>query len=748
MSTSTDWWTTIKGAIAGLVLALAGCDELPSLPTSPVASAGGDVVSGDVVSDQGRGGYHWRLNGHQFEMQRPTSFTLVGKLQPEVIKSNLAAFKPKEERPWRKPAEMDEDVYLWFRRFTEPQPEPRLLMELERSDDVGVECVCLNAQGNRLLTIAGKLIEWDVETGKKTKEFDAPITGCKAMRFDPSQESVVIQSPEKLVKVSLADGRVVHSWKPPKGEIESFDQARQVDAQAVMTTGNQLFALAENFQQVVPYEGKAFDSKRISMHPKGLWILGVNDGEMVRWRLDTNDRATEVMPVEALDRETCVPMAGAIFDRWADTRYVHELNGTHEFLLEQHRYPFIMTNAFILAVGNATVDGTQDWLVIVGQNFDEAGKPVQFIQDFRFDAFEYSVPWPLPVSECDHFFFDASCEHVVLGKGNKLHVYDRRRWVDPSGWSTAQRVGMLLAEGRTEQLELCANELRQIPVHLNGRPGQVIFEDVLDHIAGQWARLESEPASDEIMQSIAQWYEAGSELALLASAERHTTIGSEARGGGYADSVTSQGWATLGDRTQLALQDVKKLLDQGKVTPAAVVQLISCSMTSGNASYHDVEPWLVQAAERYPDDVRPIAAMSNWLLPRWGGSTGEAGAMVAALTARYPAPEGDLVYARTASMLIETLGTEPLQSEAGFSPLKIIDAVDPMLASGNATRRDVELLMQIAQQAQKPSVVKRLADYHIRHFGMPSHNAYQRNLLLVLTEAKEALLVKAKEAQR
>lgn len=728
-----------RGICVALMLSVIGCDELPVLPLAETAS-----VPSDMVTDSGRGGYHWRLNGPHFEMMRPTSFSLPDDVDPELIRQNLAWPTPQQRQAWSKPAEMDEDVYQWFRRLMEPHPEPELLMELQRSDDIGVDNVCFNRPGTRLLTVAKKLIEWDVQTGERVKEFDAPFTNCKEVFFDASYESAVLHNGENLVRVSLADGRILHRWKPPKGQIEFCHNADEADVQALVTTTGQVYALSNNFGEVTEYKDKKFTSKRISIHPKGLWVLGIADGAAARWRLDQPGNPTEIMPVEQLDEATCVPMAGARVDRWADIRFIHELEGTHEPLMETMRYPFIMPNAYIISVGNATLDGSLDWTVFVGEKFDPAGKPYYFVQEIRSDAFRYSEPWPLPVESYDKLFCDGMWERMGFLVGDKLRVFERRRWVDPDGWGTAQRISSLLVEGRTEQLELCAKELRNTPVHLNGRRGEEIYFGVVDQIAGQWARLESEPASEEIMQQIDQWHQRGSELALVASANRHLKIGYEARGGGYADSVAPEAWRTLENRNQLASDEIMQLLNQGKVCPSVLSAYISSCMI-GEGTYQDVEPWLTQCIEKYPDDVLTLGAMCNWLLPRWGGSMGEGGALVGALSARYPAPEGDLIYAGAALQFTAMLTAEPLQSEAGFSLTKVLDAVDPILTRGNATRYEVELLMEVAQQAQKKALVQRLAQYHIEHFGMPAHHAYQRNLISLLVNAREAKLENARK---
>lgn len=732
----------VHGLAVLLVCAVAGCDGLPSLPAPPAAS-----LNSDVVSDQGRGGYNWRLNGLQFETQPPTSFTFVDQLRPDVIRRNLEVPDFVERSAPHKPEGMDDDVYSWFRRFTEAPTGVRQLMEVEQSDDVGVNCGCINFEGTRILTVAKKLIQWDVHTGQRLKQFDAPIEKCIGVAYDRTGQSAVLQNAQKLVRVSLEDGRILHEWQPPQGKIETFVSARDVDAQAVLMAENQLLALADNFAQVSTYRNKKLASKKLAIHPKGLWILGLTDNAMMRWRLDSADKPAEFMPTLALNVEDCVPTSGTLTDRWADPIFVHEFVGMQERLIEPGRFPCIFLNSFVLAAANATVDGTQDWMVIVGEKYDAQGRATRFVQDLHFDMFDYSVPAPLPEMEFQKYFFDATGEHLAFVVGDKLRVFERSRWADANGRMTAERVGALLAQGRIGQLELCARELRAEPVLRNGRRGEDIYGTIALYASGYLSHLEENPASPEIMEKIDEWYQSGSELALLVSGQRHLNVGINARGTGYANTVTPEGWAALAQRSRTAYDDLMRIPNRDEPSACTLLNLVILAKNV-DLQYEDAEKWLTQAAELYPYDPTPIGAMCNWLLPRWGGTRGEAGALLAAVAARYPAPESEFLYARTVVNLTVTLNDQAMQYEAGFSVLRVLDAIEPLLKQGNPTRYEVEVLLEIARNAQKRELVKKLAEYHAQHFGMPSEVAYHRAVALEIAQAKEEGLAKSKEVKR
>ena len=729
---NTIKWAVVLNVLTPVMLcAVVGCDRLPSLQPPPLVAVGSDVVA-----EEGRGGYNWRLDGKIFETRRPTSFQFVDQLDTEMIRRNLEVPNFAEQDTPQKPDGMEEDVYAWFKRYWEPPAELRQILELEQSDDVGTKCTCISLDGARVLTVGNKLIEWDVNTGERMHEWKAPISNCISVAYGPSQKSVLLHSSTSLVKASLEDGRILHTWKPPAGTIQSFVSASAADAQSVLTSDNRLFSLASDFSKVREYKGNALTSKRVAIRHDGAWTLGVTKGAFLRWRPDSKDNSIEYMPSPAINEEYSQPMAGPLVDRWADPWFVHEFDGVQERLITSSDYPHLAVNLWILTAASATVDRTQDWMVVLGERADGEGRVTRFVQDVHFGAFEYSVPTPLPTMNIKGCFFDARGERLALVLDDKLRVVERPRWSDPDGLMTTQRIAALLTAGRIEQLELCAKQLRSQPIFRGGKRGEQIYGELAQQIGYCWANLEEKPAAPEVMNAIQAWYAQGSELAALASARRHLEIGSKARGSGYADTVTTSGWATLETRTRMALQDLTPLMRMDKPPARAFEEMIYVAIHTQHEQTV-AEQWLKQSVELYPYEPAPLGGMCFWLLPRWGGNNGEGGALISALVEHYPKPAGEILYARVALSLVRAVSTPKIQQEAGFSIIRILDAVEPLLQQGHASRQEVEALMELARRTNRHDLVSKLADYHIEHFGLPAQFAYERNVVSSIAEAKK-----------
>lgn len=134
---------------------------------------------------------------------------------------------------------------------------------------------------------------------------------------------------------------------------------------------------------------------------------------------------------------------------------------------------YLSINAAILAAENATVDGTQDWMVLHIQK-GNLESPEDFLIDVSQSEFLSSVPWRIPLSGARFLGGNSSMERVALVANGKLKVYYSRRWLNLNGIMTAQKIAGLLLAGRIEQIELCAKEVKQINVatqpYVNGLP--------------------------------------------------------------------------------------------------------------------------------------------------------------------------------------------------------------------------------------------------------------------------------------
>lgn len=143
-----------------------------------------------------------------------------------------------------------------------------------------------------------------------------------------------------------------------------------------------------------------------------------------------------------------------------------------------------------------------------------------------------------------------------------------------------------------------------------------------------------------------QWVKArpDSSAARVALGQTLVSYAWEARGSGYSDTVTEEGWKKFGER----LKQAKAVLDQVKDKPAPWYSAAQrCALGQGwERGQYDA--MVAECRTRYPDYDMAVFTKSYWLQPRWHGKDGEFESYLAAEAGKRPAVPGDILYARTA----------------------------------------------------------------------------------------------------
>jgi len=202
----------------------------------------------------------------------------------------------------------------------------------------------------------------------------------------------------------------------------------------------------------------------------------------------------------------------------------------------------------------------------------------------------------------------------------------------------------LLQRGEFAALEKRAEEARQGKLEFgNGTRKLSEFYDALGDCkkgaVGEW---------DNRMKELEEWFSATptSMTAHVALANFFTSYAWEARGNGYADTVTEEGWRLFRDR----LTKAEVILKRAKTFPARdsqywrVYQRVALGQ-SWSAPEH--EKLLEEGLAVDPTDMALYIGHAYHLLPRWGGGPGEVEAFVERAS-KMPGSPGPEVYARLA----------------------------------------------------------------------------------------------------
>lgn len=158
------------------------------------------------------------------------------------------------------------------------------------------------------------------------------------------------------------------------------------------------------------------------------------------------------------------------------------------------------------------------------------------------------------------------------------------------------------------------------------------------------------PTAEEWQKLLAEfkgWHEANkkSSNALIALAEAETGYAWHARGSGYADTVTDEGWKKMGERLQEAASYLKMAKELNTKNPRLWSAAASIGLGQGMEN-EEFEALVKDALRSEPTYEVILFDRTNYLRPRWHGNEGDWERAAKEAADQLPGAEGDKRYAR------------------------------------------------------------------------------------------------------
>lgn len=712
------------GLMLPLFLWTLGCEDLPTTRVGKFQPA-----VAESVAETGRGGYVWKLNSFEFEVNRPPTLTFMQDIDWTKLVGKLDISKFEESSESVKPPGVDDDVYAWLRRFIEALPEPITKFKLGKGEQFSGTVFSLNRKGDRLLTLGRKLHLWNVDDGQLLKSFDPPLSDCKFVSFVAGDKSVLLHDNTQLLKISLEDGRTTATWNPKSGGMTQLRVASRKPLFAVVDNSRQLWMLDENLKERKRYQGPDLANDHIAIHPEGHSVLAVTDSGMVRWKSAEDEFVSDEFAVfeghEFLP-DLIYPLAGIHFNRWMSNTTAYEFWQDRPTVTissnptsPQYLLPMVH---FAEAV---TDESSSDWIVIVASKKNEKGEDEVAVQDLSLRYQEFSVPMPLGTRVPELAQANESASRLCFVYENSLEVIERLAWVDFTGTFTLAAVADLIAQGRIPQFEVCAKLLKERQVHRNERSGERIYSVIISFAADVIQQVARDPSKRSIDKMVDTWYRQGSELALLCSVQRELNA---ARSGNVSDESLNR-----------AKRDLAKVMEQPNPPAIAFSFLFDIASMQGEnpADYQDR---ILQYIELYPLEAQGHSDICMWLLPSAAGVEGEAHTYLSALVDAMPAAIRNVMYGKTAIWMAQQMDTRGFFQKTGFDAARLTAATDDIIASGKFSGPEVELLIEIALFSKDDEAIKKLTEHYYRKFCMPSLRGYRGLAATKIFETRSEIL--------
>lgn len=221
----------------------------------------------------------------------------------------------------------------------------------------------------------------------------------------------------------------------------------------------------------------------------------------------------------------------------------------------------------------------------------------------------------------------------------------------------------LLQDGDTKALEALAAQLRKSGEAMDA--GTWMLSRFYDSAV---VVPDEEPAGGEAVKFYEAWAARSPDsiTAQICLARAYIEHAWNARGGGYADTVTDNGWRSFDERLEKAwevLDRADKLEEKCPVWYSSV-QSIALGRDWDRTMYLNM---VSEALSKYPTYARYYTGACYWMLPRWHGEEGDFEKWLAERAGAYPPGEQDMAYARMVWMAEQM----PVSGQIHFGPGKL-----------------------------------------------------------------------------
>jgi hypothetical protein len=211
-----------------------------------------------------------------------------------------------------------------------------------------------------------------------------------------------------------------------------------------------------------------------------------------------------------------------------------------------------------------------------------------------------------------------------------------------------EEVRGLLRQEQFERLDRLSDELVKTRARFSGGDWKSYrFQEALGKPSG------GEKASDETWERhiavLQRWHSArpDSMAAVLALTDAMIGYGWKARGTGFADTVTPEGWRLLEERTASVDDVLTEIGQRGPRTPDWYCAMIDAGRMDG-WDRGRVDELFEEAVALEPTYLHVYSAMARYLTPRWQGEEGDWETFAERSADRLGGREGSVVYGHIA----------------------------------------------------------------------------------------------------
>lgn len=226
-------------------------------------------------------------------------------------------------------------------------------------------------------------------------------------------------------------------------------------------------------------------------------------------------------------------------------------------------------------------------------------------------------------------------------------------------------------------------------------------------------------------QPFERWLAQGGTAAKLIEAKCLMKSAWRARGSGMGYQVTQQGGKTFRDQCLECKSLCLEILKQPHPPMVAFAELFD-SFKGTDDTHQSVEPYVRRAVRLYPDCSTLHHILGFWLLPRWGGQTGDTSSYIEAALSNVESDRREILFGLTQIRMADSF-----RGNVNYFSAMGVDAQRTFRGSRKLLKKEAMAnphwlgpMMWVATYSNNPAAMDAAKAYYREHFPYPVGSVY------------------------
>ena len=727
------------------VLACLGCDDVPSYhaPVNPQPS------NSSLISTDGRGSYEWTWNSSgYFQATRPSIYAFLEESDPRFRIQSL--FGQEDQSAWKRPDWMSDEIYNYFRLFT-ACPPPRVIFEVPLTEKVDREQFFLDPRARKLYWCVGDLIQsQDLVTDAQGDSspstpvsIRSPLGSPQAVLGDRDNESVFIRTEKAIARVRLSDASVLWETELPSPAVR-WVRATDVNTIALVTADKKC-VICDGESGKLTVSPTQVSSPHISINPQGNWLLGNQKQQIFLWDFQDASDSVSKHSVVGIDPEKAIPFAGPAWDGWIDHQhFAFREHGKYKAQL--FPYSHFLQEARLF---RSEVSRRDTFYTLIGRGLEGSVYSDQvLVTDLGITDGGVLHSQPVILEEAQAMDVQISKTGGVLAWATpkSLRVLSR---IPQAGsrmtYCLTQIATELIDKMDSQQLDKVAVELRSHDWPRDYVSGETAYGSLAQScaaiIAGQQQLANPDEPLDEqpLPKPISEWLESKRAFPRFVAACLEQVLSKQARGTSMIHLVPEEDLKRYEKHEERKLALLKEILSEPDA-PGQAYEMMLWHLRSMGGEYQKGEDFTRQCMRKYPQFWGLHETNLWWMLPRWGGSAGQAQAYAEGVTKLYPREFQDRVFGILVNRMIRYNESEFMKEKEGFlQPKRLLDGVFEWCRDGDVPQMMLENTAEVALKVNDINA-EYFLDYNVKHFPVMRRLGDVPLIQRAFDQAKQELL--------